>query len=162
VIYQKYQVLVFSTQFSRAAHHLYCYSRSCSSENGTSELVPSSLQMKKRPKGSMKHSWKNVPTIHISYPYCSVYKVKMNVTKRTVQRRGLLTIGHINGRPKGNLNKLKSQTAEYATNPCFTPVLHVFCCNVPGQFTPFLNLHSPIFSLTPFCYLHFILVTPYF
>lgn len=38
--------------------------------------IPSPLQKKKRPKGSMKHSWKNVPTIHISYPYCSLYKDK--------------------------------------------------------------------------------------
>ena len=31
-------LVVLSTQFSRAAHHPHCYSRSYSSENGTSEL----------------------------------------------------------------------------------------------------------------------------
>lgn len=45
--------------------------------------IPSPLQMKKRPKGSMKHSWKNVPTIPISYPYCLVYRNKNECYKQS-------------------------------------------------------------------------------
>lgn len=55
-----------------------------------------------------------------------------------------LTIGHINGRTKGNLNKPKSQRAEYATNPCFTPVLHLFAV------MPLPNLHHFLICTLPF------------
>jgi len=37
-----------------------------------------------------------------------------------------------------------------------------FCFNTLCQYTPLLNLYPLIFSLTPFGYLRFIMLTPYF
>jgi len=61
--------------------------------------IPSPLQMKKRPKGSMKPTRKNVTTIHISYPYCSVYKDKNECYKQNSTK---------NGAPENWSHKLKN------------------------------------------------------
>lgn len=132
------QYIVFT-----AAHHPHCYSCSCSSENGTSELDSFTSTDEKQAKGvheaQMEECANNTHLIHLTTQFT---KTKMNVTNRTVRKTGLLIIGHINGRTKGNLHKLQSQIAEYATNSCFTPVSHLFAL------MPLADLHH--FSICTF------------
>jgi hypothetical protein len=71
-----------------ADHHSHCYPCSCSSEKSTSELDSFTSADEKRPKRSMKHGWKNMPKIHVSYPYCSMYKDKNECYKQNSNNGG--------------------------------------------------------------------------
>jgi len=81
--------LLFSVQPSRAAHHPHCYSLSCSSENGTSELDSfTSTDEKKGQRGP----WNTAGTMCQQYTShtlnCSVYKDKNECYKQRSMKNG--------------------------------------------------------------------------
>jgi hypothetical protein len=53
----------------------------------------------------------------------------------------------------------RQKVSTYEANTC-SPCLMPFCFNAPCQYTHLLNLHPLIFGLTPFCWLHSIVLTP--